>query len=377
MLEKLKINRKLLKQLDFSLIVVVIIIVAIGTLNIYSATQPSDRSFVNLYYVKRQIGWLFIGLFIVYITLLFDYVLLSNYAPIFYWAGVLLLLLNKFTSFGKTTKGATSWVKIGPISLQPSEFVKLGIIIMLAKKLNDMEGEINKAKNFFILLLYAAIPMLLIVIQPDMGMTMVCFFIVLGIFFVAGLDMKVILGGLTSIVILVAAVWNSGIMKSYWKGRLVSFLHPEQYELTLGLQLIQSKIGIGSGGILGKGFLKGTQVSGGFIPEAYTDFIFSVVGEEWGLVGSVILLILFAILIYKFIKIGKNSKDIFGSVICTGIASYFIFAILQNIGMTIGLAPITGITLPFMSYGGSSMITNFIALGLILNVGMRRKKINF
>lgn len=372
MLEKLKVDKKLARYLDIPVLITAILIVAYGMVNIYSATHFK----VGIYYLRLQSFWLVLGLILIYIILLFDYSFIANYANVIYWMGIGLLILND-TVLGHTAKGATSWIAIGNRAIQPSEFAKLGLILMLAKKLDDMEGNINNLKNFFILTFYAVLPMLLIVIQPDMGMTMVTFFIVLGIFYIAGLNGKVIVGGLAGIMGVVALVWNSPMMKPYWKVRLLSFMNPEADQLGSGLQLIQSKIGIGSGGIFGKGFLKGTQISGGFIPEAYTDFIFSVVGEEWGLIGALVLLLLYAILIYRFIKIAKNSKDIFGSIICVGVVSTFLFSILQNIGMTIGIMPITGITLPLMSYGGSSILTNFMAIGLVLNIGMRRKKINF
>lgn len=372
MLEKLKISRKLLRELDFTVIITVIIITIFSTANIYSATHLKTGN----YYLKAQLIWLIAGLGLVYFILIFDYTIIQSYANVIYWLGIFLLILNDFV-FKSTVNGASSWMKIGTFSMQPSEFAKLGMIVMLAKQLNDMEGKINDLKNFFKLTAYAALPMILIVIQPDMGMTMVCFFIVLGIYFTAGLDLKVIGGGIVGLIAAIAIVWNSPLMEAYWKTRLVSFLNPEADELGSGLQLIQSQIGIGSGGLLGKGFLKSTQISGGFIPECHTDFIFAVVGEEWGLIGALVLLALYGIIIYKLINIAKNSKDIFGSVICVGVTSTLLFSILQNIGMTIGIMPITGITLPFMSYGGSSMLTAFMSLGLVLNIGMRRKKINF
>jgi rod shape determining protein RodA len=189
------------------------------------------------------------------------------------------------------------------------------------------------------------------------------------------------MGGLIALVVLIVGIWNSGIMPFYWKKRLTIFLNPESDELVYGLQLIQSQIGIGSGGVTGNGAKLGDRAVSGFVsqfvPEAHTDFIFSMVGEKWGFIGGIALLILFFILLYKIIKIARRSKDIFGNVICVGVFSSFLFSIIQNIGMTIGILPITGITLPFMSYGGSSLLTNFIALGLVLNVGMRKKKINF
>lgn len=372
MLEKFKISRKLLRELDFTVIVTVIILVIFSAVNIYSATHLK----VGNYYLKAQLIWLVMGLVLTYFILIFDYSIIKSYANIIYWMGIFLLILND-TIFKSTINGASSWMKIGSFSMQPSEFAKLGMIIMLAKQLSDMEGKINDLRNFFKLTGYAALPMLLIIIQPDMGMTMVCFFIVLGIYFAAGLDLKIIGGGIAGLIGLIAIVWNSPLMEAYWKTRLVSFLNPEADELGSGLQLIQSQIGIGSGGILGKGFLKGTQIAGGFIPEAHTDFIFAVVGEEWGLIGALVLLFLYGIIIYKLINIAKNSKDIFGSVLCVGVVSTLLFSILQNIGMAIGIMPITGITLAFMSYGGSSMLTGFMSLGLALNIGMRRKKINF
>ena len=246
---------------------------------------------------------------------------------------------------------------------------------MLGKKLEDMESDINNLKNFFILFAYSAIPMFLIVIQPDMGMTMVCFFIILGIFFMSGLNSKVILGGFAAIILAVMVVWNSGIMKPHWKERLTSFINPEKYESTIGHQVIQSKTAIGAGELTGTGFMKGKQMR--FVPESHTDCIISVLGEQWGFIGIIVLLMLYGVIFWRMLKIAMTAKDIFGSVTVIGLLSYFVFALMQNIGMNIGIMPVTGITLPFVSYGGSSLLTNFIALGLVLNIGMRRKKINF
>lgn len=369
MLDKLKLDRKLLRELDFGIIIIVLLISLFGAINIYSAIGKSV--FIS------QLIWIIFGIGVIYLLLVVDYSIIEGYSNIVYWLGVILLVLND-TIFKSTVNGASSWMKIGSVTIgQPSEFAKLGMILMVSKKLHEVEGNVNNIKNFFSVAIYALIPMALIVIQPDMGMTMVCFFIVLGMFFASGLSMKVIGGGMAGIAVFIAIIWNSPIMQEYWKVRLISFLNPEADELGSGLQLIQSQIGIGSGGILGKGFCKGTQVAGGFIPESHTDFIFAVVGEEWGFIGAVFLLALYGILIYKIVNIAKTSKDLFGSIVCIGVVSTLMFSILQNIGMTIGVAPITGITLPYMSYGGSSLISNFMGLAMVLNIGMRRKKINF
>ncbi|MBU3202718.1 rod shape-determining protein RodA [Clostridium algidicarnis] len=374
MLKKLKLDYKYIKELDFGILIGSIIVLLYGALNIYTVT----RGKVGIYYLKLQLIWLVLGLITTYIILLIDYTLIKNFTSIIYWGSVSMLLLTRI--IGSTVNGAQGWISLGNRAIQPAEFAKLGMIMMLAKKLDEMDGNINDVKNFFTLCFYALIPMILILAQPDMGMAMVCFFIVLGIFFTMGLNIKVILGGIMGIAASIAILWNSSLMKAYWKRRLISFLSPESDALGAGLQATRSKIGIGSGGILGTGMGIKTASSSyvsQFVPEAHTDFIFAALGEQWGFVGAVFLLFLYGIIIYRSINIARTSKDIFGSVICVGVVSVFLFSVLQNIGMAVGIMPITGITLPLMSYGGSSVLTNYIAIGLILNIGMRRKKINF
>lgn len=377
MLSKFKIDRKLLKYLDIGMIIVVIFIVMFGTMNIFSVTQPISRAYVSYKYLKSQGIFFIIGIAIMYAIITFDYTIIGAYAGLIYWSSVLILLVNRVLSklFHTAVFGQANWIQIGPVGFQPSEFAKLALIIMISKKLDDMEGKINNVKNFTIIMFYSLIPVALIL--PDMGLTMVIFWTVLGIVFVAGLDLKVIFGGLSALVSGIALIWNTNILGEYQKSRLTSFIDPTSDPLGASYQLTQSKIAIGSGGLMGYGFMHGPRVGGGFVPFASTDFIFTVVCEEWGLLGAGFLFLLYAILIYKFIKIARNSKDTFGSLMCVGIISYFLFSIVQNAGMTIGIMPISGITLPFMSNGGTSLIANFIAVGLVLNVGMRKKKINF
>jgi rod shape determining protein RodA len=365
------INKKLLKQLDVTMLVTAILITIFGIINIYSVTY----SVSGAHYGELQIFWLILGLAVVYFILIFDYNTLGKYSSIIYWSGIALLLYNDVTS--KAVKGASSWIRIGNRAIEPGEFVKFGLILILAKKLDDMEGNINKPKNFVILSFYAFIPMFLILIQPNLGMTLICFFITLGIYFISDLDLKILAIGFAAVIPLSLIIWFSNILKAYQKQRILVFLNPESYQQDSGFQLMQSIIGIGSGGLLGAGFLKGVRASSGFIPEVHTDFIFAVVGEEWGLIGAIFLIALYSILIYKMIKLAKEAKDILGRLICVGTASGFLFSIFQNIGMTIGIMPVAGITLPFMSYGGSSILVNFMSLGLVLNVSMRKNKLSF
>lgn len=364
-LKNFKINEKLVKNIDFSIIAVVVVIVLFGILNIYSA--------IGMSYARLQFAWLIISLVAVYFILTIDYADILRFTPLVYWAGVLLLIVNQF--LGGAVNGANAWIQIGNRAIQPGEFAKIGMILMVAKIIEEAEGDVNNLKTFFKIVGYAIIPVILILIQPDMGLTMVSFFIMLGIMVIAGLNWKVIVGGLSSLVAAVVVIWNSPIMKPYWKLRFLAVVNPEKYAQNEGLQLIQSKIAIGAGGIFGLGFMNGKQYK--FVPENHTDFIFSVIGEEWGLLGAVFLMFLYGMFIYKLIQIAKNSRDIAGRIIVIGIVGSILFSIIQNIGMTIGLMPISGITLPFVSYGGSSMLTNFISLGIALNIGMRKKKINF
>lgn len=373
--KQFKLDVRLIKDIDKTLLFSMISLVLYGILNIYLCTKGGKYDGVAL----KQFVWLVISLIILYLFLSIDYTIMMNYVPLFYWGSVLLLIATMF--IGSEINGAKGWIKFGPVSLQASEFAKIGIILMLAKKLEEMEGKINNVKNFFTLVFYAGVPVLFIIIQPDMGMTMVSFFIVLGIFFVAGLDMKIIGGGLASLALAIIIVLNSSLMPAYQKSRFTGFMNPEADYAGNGYHLTQSLIGIGSGGILGSRPSLKADGSTGYaaqnVPEVHTDFIFSAIAEQLGLLGAVFLLILYGFLIFEMIAIARTSKDICGSVICVGIVSYFLFAICQNIGMTIGLLPITGITLPLISYGGSSLLTTIMSVGLVINVGMRRKKIHF
>lgn len=375
MLSKFKIELKQLKEIDKAVLFSMMALMIFGIINIYLASRAE---FGTLFLVRQSI-WFVVSMVALYFVIAIDYTLLKGYTPLFYWGAIALLVITMF--IGTDINGARGWIRLGPLSFQPAELAKMATIMMLGKKLDEMDGTINEWKNFWIMAFYAIVPAVLIVIQPDMGMTMVLFFIVVGIFFIGGLDIRIIGGGLLSLLLAIILVWNSGIIQPYQKKRVTSFLNPEADSSASGYQLRQSLISIGSGGFLGINGSGGSESPDGYasqyVPEVQTDFIFASIGEQWGLLGSAFLLLLYGILISKMIAIGRTAKDKFGSIICVGLVAYFLFALFQNIGMTIGLMPITGITLPLISYGGSSLLTTVLSIGLVINVGMRRKKLYF
>ena len=375
-LSHFKLDFKKLKEIDKLMLFSMIALMIFGIVNIYLASYVEYETL----FLTRQSIWFVVCLVALYFVVAIDYTLLKSYTPLFYWGSILLLIVTMF--IGTDINGARGWIRLGPLSFQPAELAKIGTMMMLGKTLEDMDGTINEWKNFWKMAFYAIVPAVFIVIQPDMGMTMVLFFIVLGIFFIAGLDMKIIGGGALALLVAIVIVWNSGIIQDYQKTRITSFMNPESDSSESGYQLKHSLISIGNGGTLGlqgNSITKENSVSyaAQYVPEVQTDFIFASIAEQWGLVGAGFLLLLYGILISRMVAIARTAKDTFGSIICVGMVSYFLFALLQNIGMTIGLMPITGITLPLISYGGSSLLTTVMSIGLALNVGMRRKKIYF
>lgn len=375
-LSQFKMDKKKFKEIDKWMLASIIMIVLFGILNIYIATKPYTY---NTTYVIKQSAFLIVSLVALYLIMALDYGIIKGFTPLFYWGSVALLVLVLI--IGKAVNGAQGWINLGIVSFQPAELAKIGTVMMLGKKIEEMDGNINNIKNLTILAIYAIIPAALIVIQPDMGMTMVLFFMVVGVLYAGGLDKRIILGGFGALIFAIVIVWNSGLIQPYQKTRITSFKNPEANSSEEGYHLRQSLIGIGSGGVLGTQNSLSKDNSGGYasqyVPEVETDFIFAQIGEQWGLIGAIFLLILYGILISRMIAIARDAKDIFGSIIAVGMISYFLFAIWQNIGMTIGLMPITGITLPLVSYGGSSLLTTIMSLGLVLNVGMRKKKLYF
>lgn len=375
MLSHFKLNFKLLKEIDKPILFSLITLMIFGIINIYLA---SYAEYGNLFLIRQSISFVVV-LVALYFVIAIDYTLLKAYTPLFYWGSIFLLIITMF--IGTDINGARGWIRLGPLSFQPAELAKVATIMMLGRTLEDMNGSINDWKNFFTMAFYAIVPAIFIIIQPDMGMTMVLFFMVVGIFFIAGLDIRFFIGGFSALALAIILILNFNIIAPYQKKRLTSFLNPEADMSESGYQLRHALISIGNGGILGIQGSTAKENSMGYaaqyVPEVQTDFIFSSIGEQWGLVGCLFLLLLYGILIYRMILIARTAKDTFGSIICVGLVSYFLFAILQNVGMNIGLVPITGITLPLISYGGTSLLTTVMSIGLAINVGMRRKKIRF
>ena len=359
-----------IKRVDFSILISVIVLGMYGTISIFNVSGSNLAS--------KQLLFIIVSLILLCVILLIDYVKFKPFIPLIYYSNIALLLFTKI--FTEKVNGANGWISVGSFTIQPSEFMKISIILMLAKVMEENQERINENKFLLKLIAYILVPLLVIVIQPDMGMTLVCFIMCVGMLFIGGLNIRFFLFSFLFSIFSILIVWDTGILPPYWKTRVISFLNPSSDVLGNGLQVVQSKIGVGSGGIFGKniGFNStGSSYVSEFVPEPQNDFIFSIIGEYWGFIGSVLLLILFSIIILRMLKIARYSRDVFGELFCIGMVFYMLYAVFQNIGMTIGLLPVTGINLPFVSYGGSSVLSNMIGIAIVLNINIRRHPIIF
>lgn len=368
------IDRRLIKNFDFFLLLLMLALCTLGMLVIYSATHSLNEGTDALWFVKRQALSFGIGMGLLLLVCFIDYINFSNWARYLYGAGMLLLILVLL--IGETRKGATRWIPIGFFVLQPSEVAKLVMIIVLAKLLADKDGKISDFLYILRPLLATLVMIGLIIPQPDLGTAMVFIALLMGMFYTAGVHRRFLVYLCLAGVIMAVVMWFF-FLEDYQKDRLTSFFNPEGETTDARYQLLQSMIAVGSGGLFGKGFMDSTQVRLQFLPEPHTDFIFSVLAEELGFAGSAGLLLLFFLLIYRILWIATHSKDQFGALLCTGVAIMFTFQALVNVGMTIGIMPITGMPLPFISYGNNALLVNMMSIGLVLNVGMRRHKIQF
>jgi len=363
----MQIDRRLFIHFDWTLLGVALAIASIGIFNLYSATATMEMSGTPLY--LKQLFWLLLGLTVMVTIAFIEYRFYSDFAYLIYFVALFLLII--VLGYGIITSGAQRWLKIGPFSFQPSEFVKISLILALAKFFHlPSERKDYSLKHLPLPFLLLFLPMALILKQPDLGTAI----ILLLVFFSILIFVKIRWSSLLTIGLTGAAavplLW--GFLKEYQKRRILTFFNPELDPLGAGYHLIQSKIAIGSGGIMGKGFMKGTQCKLGFLPEQQTDFIFSALGEEWGLVGSLFVIGLYFVLIFWGLRIAVQAKDRFGAILAFGVVAMLFWHVFINIGMVLGIMPVVGIPLPLLSYGGSFMISTLIGIGLLLSVSMRR-----
>jgi rod shape determining protein RodA len=360
-----------IRHLDPSLLMITLMLATYGVIMVHSTTANTQSSVDPAIYFSRQIAFLIAGVVALLAVSFFDYRYIGSVAAFIYGITLIALVLV-LTPLGALRSGATRWISIGPFEAQPSELAKVAIIIALAAYLAQRKGEI-RARDVAICVGMVAVPGALIYKQPDLG-TMMVFVALLGAALLSGgAKIRHFLFLAATGLIAVIVIFQAGLLHDYQIQRLTSFLDPNPDVQSVGYNLTQSKIAIGSGGMRGKGLGgKNTQTSLDFVPEQHTDFIFTAVGEQLGFFGSATLLGMFAFLLWRGLRIAAMSRDLFGTLLASGIVALWAFQIFVNVGMTMGIMPITGIPLPFISYGGSSLITNFVAVGLLLNIHMRR-----
>lgn len=377
------IERRIIRNFDFTLFFTILLIVGFGLIILSSATHATmARGGDSLSYVKKQGLSFFLGLISIGIMLRLDYTKVTRFAKHLYILNIILLLVVVF--IGQEHKGAQSWIAIGSFNLQPSEFSKIFMIVTFAAYLASREGRLNRFRDLVPTFAFFGLPMMLIMLQPDLGTALVFIGIYFGMLLVAGARPKhlltLILIGTVLVVGVLTAQLHFGLdkpLKPYQLDRLTIFIDPYKDPRGAGYHVIQSMVSLGSGGLVGKGLFQGTQTQLNFLPEQKNDFIFSVVGEEVGFVGILLLMLLFYIFVFRGVKIAHESKDMFGSLMAIGIVSMIVFHLLVNIGMAAGIMPITGIPLPFFSYGGSSMLANMIGVGILMNINMRKNTLIF
>lgn len=373
-----KVRRAVMEGFDPILTIAVAILLVIGTLLVYAATRSwyGSLGLDPQYYLKRHIFNILIGGALAFGTTLIDYRLLRAYTPIVWGVGVIGLIAVLIPGIGREINGARGWISLpGGFQVQPAELAKISIIIGLSMLLSERlhDGDQPSSKDVLQGLAIAALPIALILVQPDMGTVMIISASVVTIIAVSGAPSRWVVGLLVIALLGGFTAVKVGAINDYQLKRLQSFVDPTADPQSSGYQLRQSRITVGSGGFIGKGLFKGPQTNGRFVPEQQTDFIFTVAGEELGFLGSGAILLLFLIILIRAFRIARRSQDSFGRLVCTGVIAWFAFQAFENIGMTMGLMPMTGVPLPFMSYGGSSMFANLIGIGLLQNVHARQR----
>ncbi|WP_099203152.1 rod shape-determining protein RodA [Miniphocaeibacter massiliensis] len=364
------LKKKNFGKLDKTLVVVLLVLIIFGLIVLFSATKSLTNKGIFGQIVATILGFISI-LFIVLIDIDF---IKKIYLYIYLVCNFLLLLVLLF-GVGSEQWGSDSWLQIGPITFQPSEIVKIGFILSVARFIEINQKNINKPKTLLKVLVFALIPIFMIYKQPDVGTAMVFVFMLVIMLFTAGLNLKYFLGALIAGIASLPFLYLS--LEEFQKKRILTFLNPEHDISDSSYQAIQGKIAIGSGKFFGKGFLKGSQNMYNFIPEKQTDYIFPVLVEEFGFLGGGVVIFLYGMLLHRFVVISRNSNQMYSKLVIMGFAAMFLFHIFENIGMTLGLMPVTGIPLPFFSYGGTFQLINLISIGIILSVSIQKEALSF
>jgi len=360
------------RRVDFVLLLSTLAAAGIGVLMVYSATRTklAETGGNPHAFLEKQVTWVGLGVIAMVVVATIDYRWLLRFAPIVF-ATMTVVLLAVLSPLGSVAKGTQAWFQIGPFQLQPSEFAKLGLIIGVAAYCHTHRGDLD-AYRLAVTLAIAAVPLALVTLQPDLGTAMVLAVILMAVVLVAGARGRHLLVLALFALTGIGVVVHAGALKQYQVDRLTGFLDQSSDRSRASYNLEQSKIAISHGGITGQGLFEGTQTNLAYVPEQHTDFIFTVVGEELGLLGGLTLLGLFAAILWRTWRTAQLAHDLFGALLCIGVVGMFAFQIFENVGMTMGIMPITGIPLPFVSYGGSSTVASFAAIGLVLNVAYRR-----
>ena len=387
---------RLLRRLDWTLFAAVLALCLFGLVMIYSATRaPQEIGLAPASeFARRQVVWMCLGLIAFALTIAFDYDTICRWHVPFYTLVLILLLV--VLKIGKSPTGASSWIALGGFRLQPSELAKIAVILSLSGFVSRRVDSLKRLGLVLSSLLLVAVPVLLVLVQPDFGTALVIVAIWFGTLALAGGRAKHLAAVFACGLLLFTAMWNldrlpldrvrptalgkvlrQAALKDYQKRRLSAFLNPRSDPLGAGYHIIQSKVGIGSGQLFGRGLFRGTQSRLRFLPERHTDFIFAVIGEELGLVGCAVVLLLFFLVFWRGMRIALRARDPLGSLLAAGAVTMLTFHAIVNIGMAVNIMPITGIPLPFVSYGGSNLLASFIAFGLMQNIHMRRDKLVF
>jgi rod shape determining protein RodA len=374
-------QRSTLWQLDWALIIGVVTLSAIGALLIWSATyQRTSLTGGNQYaFLVRHALNFAIGLVLAVGAAVTDHRRVRILAPVLYAASIAGLILVLVPGVGAVINGSRSWIQLPWISVQPSEFAKLAVIVGMALLIAE-KGETNyreEARTIDVAqaLAVAAVPVVLVMMQPDLGSVMVLGSIVFGIIAVSGVPKRWMLGLLTVATVVAVMAIHLKVLKAYQLARFTAFADPSQDVQGTGYNVNQARIAIGTGGVFGQGLFHGSQTQNAFVPEQHTDFVFTVAGEELGLIGAGGIILLFALVLWRALRIAVNARDAFGRLVATGIVCWFAFQVFENIGMTLGIMPVTGLPLPFVSYGGSSLFAGLLAVGLLQNIHLRSNQV--